>query len=115
MIGQMTIFDWMPTAKAEPDVGEYVAETGAVICHIMRKGYIGQKILYDCSTESHVWYRCGILVDYFECRGVMRSVIYTGQKQRILFDHYPGREIFECLAWDAYPKRMQTRSVYIVH
>lgn len=115
MIGQMTIFDWMPTAKAEPDVGEYVAETGAVICHIMRKGYIGQKILYDCSTESHVWYRCGILEDYFECRGVMRSVIYTGQKQRILFDHCPGREIFECLAWDAYPKRMQTRSVYIAH
>ena len=107
MYEQMTIFDWMPTLEQEPEVGEYVEKHGAVICHIMRKGYIGQKVVYDCSTVSHRWFRVGVLEKYFECRGVMRSVIYVGKPQRILLDHYPGREIYECLPWDAYPKRME--------
>ena len=106
MQGQMTIFDWMPTVQEEPEVGAYVTKHGAVICHIMRSNYIGSKVVYDCSTKSHKWYRVGILEKYFEREGVMRSVIYNGSKQRILYDHYPGREIFECLPWDAYPKRM---------
>lgn len=108
MLGQMSIFDYMPTLQKEPEVGEFVEHHGANICHIMRPNYIGQKVVYDCSTYSHKWFRVGILEKYFECRGVMRSIIYVGEKQRILLDHYPGREIFECLPWDAYPERMKT-------
>lgn len=108
MYEQMTIFDWMPTLQEEPKVGEYVEKHGAVISHIMRSSYIGKKVVYDCSTESHKWYLCGILEKYFECRGVMRSVIYVGKPQRILLDHHPGREIFEPLPWDAYQKRLET-------
>lgn len=106
MSGQMTIFDWMPSAQDEPEVGTYVTEHGQAICHIMRNSYIGKKVVYDCSTKSHKWYRVGILEKYFEREGVMRSVIYIGSKQRILYDHYAGREIFECLPWDAYTARM---------
>ena len=106
MSDQMTIFDWMPTAQDEPEVGAYDTEHGQVICHIMRNSYIGEKVVYDCSTQSHKWYRVGILEKYFEREGVMRSVIYNGSKQRILYDHYEGREIFECLPWDAYTARM---------
>jgi hypothetical protein len=35
----------------------------------------------------------------------MRSIINVGKPQRILLTHYPGREIYECLPWDAYPAR----------
>jgi len=105
---QLTIFNCFPQALPEPQVGEYVTEFGANICHIMRPAYIGKKVIYDCSTANHAWYRCGILEKYFmRENGVMRSVIYTGERQRILYDHYPGREIWECLPWDAYPKRME--------
>ena len=106
MTGQLSIFDYMPTLLPEPAVGEYVESHGAVICHIMRSGYIGNKVVYDCSTQSHKWFRVGILEKYFENDGVMRSVINVGERQRILFDHYPGREIFECLPWNAYPNRV---------
>lgn len=107
MSQQMTIFDWMPTLQQEPKVGEYVDTHGANICHIMRPSYIGQKVVYECSTQSHEWWRVGILEKYFLCGGVMRSVIYVGEKQRILLDHYKGRDIYECLPWDAYPERMK--------
>lgn len=106
MNDQLSIFDWMPTAQDEPEVGAYVTEHGQAICHIMRNSYIGEKVVYDCSTKSHKWYRVGILEKYFEREGVMRSVIYNGSKQRILYDHYKGREIFECLPWDTYTARM---------
>ena len=104
---QLTIFDWMPDIQKEPELGEYVERHGANICHIMRPNYISEKIIFDCSTQSHKWYRCGILEKYFEREGgVMRSVIYTGERQRTLYDHYPGMEIWEPLPWNAYPKRM---------
>lgn len=102
----MSIFDWMPTIQAEPAVGEYVKSHGQNICHIMRPSYIGKKVVYDCSTQAHEWYRVGILEKYFECEGIMRSVINIGERQRILYGHYVGREIWECLPWDAYPERM---------
>ena len=108
MYEQLSIFDWMPTLMEEPEVGEYLEKCGAVICHIMRSDYIGRKVLYDCSTQSHTWYRCGILEQYIPYERWMRSVIFTGEKQRILLTHYPGREIYECLPWDAYPKRNET-------
>lgn len=97
--GQMTIFDLIPI---EPDVGEYIPEPGAIICHIMRPAYIGRKVAYNCSTESRRWYRVGILERYIEHEGHMRSIIYDGRKQRVLLTHYPGREIYECLPWDSY-------------
>lgn len=100
---QLSLFDLLP--KREPDVGEYVESNGAVICHIMRPGYIGRKVIYDCSTRSHKWIRCGILEKYFLCHGVWRSVINVGEKQRILLDHYPGVEIFETLPWDLSRRR----------
>ncbi len=107
MTGQMTIFDWMSSAQPEPDVGTYVTEHGANIPHIMRPSYIGRKVVYDCSTFSHRCYQVGILEKYIRRQDcdVMRSIIYTGKKQRILFDHWPGREIFECLPWNTYLER----------
>ena len=105
--GQMSIFDWMPTLKTEPAVGEYVETHGAIICHIMRPHYIGEKVVMDKSTNIHKWYQVGILEKYFNCNGVMRAVVYDGSKQRNLIDFYSGVNIYECLPWDAYPKRME--------
>ena len=116
MYGQMTIFDWMPQAIPEPDVGEYVENPGAVIPHIMRPSYIGKKVCFDCSTESHSCYKVGILEKIvpsaywhggrrIDCD---RSVIYTGKKQRSLITHMPGREIFEVLPWEAYQEGAET-------
>ena len=114
MNGQMTVFDWMPEVSPEPDVGEYIERHGQVIPHIMRKGYIGKKVCFDCSTESHRWFQVGILENivpssYMQLYGdeykrveCDRSVIYTGKRQRSLITHMPGEEIFECLPWDAY-------------
>ena len=106
---QMTIFDfpevlpgrrtYTPTAEHKPgDYLEDFGETpGMVICHIMRPGYIGELVCYDCSTQSHRWTQVGVLEKYFYHEGnkCWRSVIYTGKQQRTLFDHFPGREIHE--------------------
>ena len=113
MRGQLTIFDFI-----EQGVGEYVTSHGANICHSMRPSYIGEKVVFDCSTESHEWFQVGILekilpahyyhwngTDY-EKRTCDRVIIYTGKKQRSLISLMPGRDIFECLPWTAYPKRM---------
>ena len=58
--GQLSIFDWMedfdpakeakqaaglPEQTEEPEVGQWVYKTGAPIPHIMRRSYIGQKVL----------------------------------------------------------------------
>ena len=95
MVGQMSLFDWMPQVLPDPQPGEYVNRHGMVICHIMRPSYIGKTVVYDCSTQSHTWYRAGRLEAYIQNGRVMRSIIYVGTKQRILLDHYPGREIYE--------------------
>ena len=99
---QISIFDWMPTAQVEPEVGEYVTEHGANICHIMRPSYIGKKVVFDVSTQSRRSYQVGILEKYIPYGEYWRSIIYTGKKQRTLLTHYPGKEIFEGLPWDAY-------------
>lgn len=92
-------------AVHEPGIGETVERTGAVICHIMRPAYIGKKVLYDISTQSMRCYRCGVLEEYIQYEGKMRSVIFYGKKQRALVTHYEGVNIYECLPWDAYPER----------
>lgn len=110
MKGQMSIMDWMPSALPEPEVGDYIREPGPVICHIMRRGYIGKKVCFDVSTESFTsLYRVGILekvIDVFYYRRVGdeyvmqpcdRSVIFDGKKQRTLITHMPGHEIHEVL------------------
>lgn len=102
---QLSLFD---QPDHEPEIGEWFTETGAVISHIMRPNYIGKKVLINCSTQSRRWYRCGILEKYIPHEGRMRSVVYTGDKQRSLITHYPGIEIYECLPWDAYEKRMKS-------
>jgi len=89
----------------EPDIGECVKSTGAVIPHIMRSAYIGKKVLYNISTQSMRCYRCGVLEEYIPYEGKMRSVIFYGKKQRALVTHYAGVNIYECLPWDAYPER----------
>ena len=113
-MNQMSLFDFMPTLMVEPEVGEYVKECGAVIPHIMRKGYIGKKVLIDVSTQSCTCYQVGILEkivparywgdgEWIECE---RSIVYTGKKQRSLISHYPwATELRECLPWDAYGRR----------
>lgn len=105
---QMTIFDFI-----EPDVGEFVKTHGANICHIMRKGYVGKKVVIDLSTQSHEWYQVGILEkivpscyyrndERVECD---RAIVFTGARQRQLITLMPGVEIYECLPWDNYPER----------
>ena len=91
----------------EPDIGEYVEDHGAVIPHIMRPAYIGRKVIYDGSTVSHVWFRCGVLERYFFCEGKWRSVIRVGPRHTILLDHRPGVNIFEPRHGDEYPKRYE--------
>lgn len=117
MDGQISLFDWMPSAQPEPPVGSYIQKPGAIIPHIMRKGYIGRKIAFDCSTESREMYRIGILEEvkqasYFHLedgRYVEKPcdhvTIYDGVKQRSYILLMPGHEIFECLPWHAYERR----------
>lgn len=116
MYEQLSIFDWMPTLRQEPDVGEWVTEHGQVIPHIMRRSYIGKKVVMDKSTQSKKAYKVGILekvlTDFYwhgdemvECD---RSIVFDGGKQRNHILHMPGREIYECLPWDAYPERMNS-------
>ena len=95
MKGQMSIFDCFPEACLKP--GDYVTKHGAVICHIMRKGFIGRMVVMDVSTESHEWWRVGRLEEYIynDDNQCWRSVVYYGKKQRALVDHFPGVEIFE--------------------
>lgn len=115
-MNQMSLFDFMPTMMVEPEVGEYVDKCGAVIPHIMRRNYIGQKVLVDASTQSLTIYQVGILEDvipYYYYRDGQRtecdrSIVNVGRKQRLLITHMPGVEIRECLPWDAYQKRMET-------
>lgn len=114
MNGQMTLFEFMPSMMAEPEVGEYVDSCGAVIPHIMRRSYIGKKVLVDVSTRSRERYQVGILEkiipDHYwkgdervECE---RSIVYTGKKQRSLVSHYPwATELREVLPWAAYERR----------
>ena len=104
--GQISLFDWMPSSTPEPNIGDYVKRPGAIICHIMRPGYIGRKILVDVSTEHNELYQCGILENYIPYESFMRSIVYVGDRQRKLITHYPGVEIFECLPWD-YEKRVK--------
>lgn len=106
MIRQLSLFD-LPGMRREPDVGEYVRECGAVICHIMRSGYIGRKVLIDVSTQSVAMFQCGILEDYIPYEGRMRSIVYTGDRQRSLITHYPGVEIYECMPWHWYKERQK--------
>ena len=97
---QLTIFDICPEAIPEPEVGAWVTEHGPVIPHIMRKAYIGKKVLFDQSTVSMELYKVGILEDYFPYEKTFRSIVYTGKPQRSLIDHYNGSEIFELVAYE---------------
>lgn len=106
MILQLNLFDVCEQLKTEPEVGEYVKEPGAVICHIMRRGYIGKKVLIDVSTTGMTMFQCGILEDYIPYEGRMRSIVFTGKKQRSLITHYPGIEIFEPMPWAWYEARL---------
>jgi len=106
---QLTIFDWMPTVMQEPEVGKIVREHGACIPHIMRSGYVGRKVCFDCSTQSRRAYKVGILEAvnpsfYWRLEGreykqvpCDRVVIFTGTKQRSFISLMPGREIYEPL------------------
>lgn len=112
--GQMSLFDFL-----EPEVGECVTKHGAVICHIMREGMIGKKVVWSCGTQSMPdLCKVGILEkvlpdkyyryyngEYVE-RPCDRAILYTGKKQRSSLLLMPGTEIYECLAWDKYPARM---------
>lgn len=102
MFQQMTLFDLFDlsegkTEKGDLHPGDYIESHGAVICHIMRPGYIGKMVAYDCSTESHKWIRVGILKDYIPYEGRWRSIIDVGKGRDhyILLTHYEGRNIYE--------------------
>lgn len=106
---QLSLFDYYPedpeAYPEEPEIGTWLPRAGAAISHIMRPSYIGHKVAMNKSTQSMTIYKVGILEEYFECRGVMRSVVFDGGKQRNFIDHYPGCEIYEVLPWDQYQKR----------
>ena len=106
MARQISIFEWEPKVIPEPEVGDCVDRAFAAIPHIMRPQYIGRKVLFDVSTQDRELYQCGILEKYAPHDGTYRSIVYTGIRQRSLITHRPGVEIFECLPWDAYTKRM---------
>ena len=99
--------------QVEPEVGEWVDKCGAVIPHIMRRSYIGKKVVMDKSTSSHKWFRVGVLekvVTGFYYDGDKKIecdmlIIFDGSRQRNIITHWPGREIYECLPWDAYERR----------
>ena len=102
---QITIWEYLRSLEPkkttpEPEVGAYVTAWGKVIDHIERPAYIGEKVIYDCSTRTHKWMRCGILEDYIPFEGYMRSIINVGTRQRILLTHYPGIEIHDWMPWD---------------
>lgn len=98
MAEQLTLWDWMPDIMPGPEVGEYVTRHGAIICHIMRPGYIGKMVVFDCSTQSHEWFRCGILEAYIPYENTMRSIINVGSSAgRLLgLDMFPGLELKAC-------------------
>lgn len=104
MYKQLNIFDLAPEIEPEPQVGEWVYKHGPVIPHIMRRSYIGKKVLMDKSTQSMECYKVGILErvvegSYYNREGKEvkcdRSFIFDGGKQRNIITHMPGSEIFE--------------------
>lgn len=102
--GQMTIWDF-PQALPEPFVGEFGKTHGQIICHVMRKGYTGKKVLIEVAAGT---FQCGILEEYAEMpNGLMRSTVRVGNGLKYRITHRPGVEIFEPLPWDAYPERMR--------
>lgn len=105
MKGQMSLFDWMPEAQPEPEIGEWIKDCGAVIPHISIPGYIGKKVAINKSTDWLSWYRVGRLERYFEHEGHMRAVVDVGERQKQLVDLYQGIHLHEPLSWDAYPER----------
>jgi len=111
---QLSIFDWHPTMRQEPPVGDYIHKAGAVICRIMRKSYIGKKVAVDISTQNRKCFQVGILekvipAHYYQGDQIVeteRSIVFVGKKQRLLITHYPGCELHEVLPWNAYEERM---------
>ena len=108
--GQLSIFDWMedfapaqdaeqaaviPEQIEEPEVGEWVYTRGAPISRVMRRSYIGKKVLMDKSTSSKECYKVGILEDvitgqywngkeYAPCE---MSIVRDETKQRNQINH----------------------------
>lgn len=108
MRGQLSIFDIDPRCGPEPAPGEWVKTHGPVICHIMRRGYIGRKVVIDQSEWGHVNFLVGILERvetscYY--RGDQKiecdmSVVNVGSEKRFNVIHWPGNEIFELYPFD---------------
>ncbi len=114
--GQVSMFDWMAEDDIEveePDVGAWVETHGAVICHIMLPSYIGRKVVMDKSTQSHKWYKVGLLESVrngFYYHGDDKvpcdiAIVYDGGKQRNIINMALGGQLYECLPFHDYPKR----------
>lgn len=111
MDDQISIFDYKPTLRQEPDVGAHIPEVGAVIPHIMIPSYIGKKVAFNCSTESRRCFRVGILEEYVPYGDYMRAIIFDGKRQRALVTLYPWMDgIHEVLPWESYPGRIEAIS-----
>ena len=101
---QMSIFDWLPTLSPEPQAGDLVEDHGAEIPPEQIESFVGKKIVMDRSTESHEWFRVGvlekILPGIYYHNGVetdtIRLIIYDGGKQRNYMTYIPGyRWVYE--------------------
>lgn len=47
---------------------------------------VGELIVWDCSTESHLWYQVVRIEEIIQNGPVKRVIFYTGKKQRGLCD-----------------------------
>lgn len=116
MYKQMTLFDLFDLSEEKAGAsdiqpGDYIESHGAAICHIMRPGYIGKLVAYDCSTQNHKWIRVGILRNYIPYEGRWRSIIDVGEGRNhsILLTHYEGCDIYEVEPWDFEKRRARAK------
>lgn len=102
MAKQMTIYDFAPDFRREPEIGETIEEHGAVICHIMRKAAVGRKVCYPLELYGHRM-RVGLLERYYKGEdGWWHSVILEAAGKETVLTHKPGVEIFYLFPFNFY-------------
>lgn len=97
---QISIFDWMPSLIPEPNPGDWVEDHGELICRGQIESFLGKKIVMDCSTQSHEWYKVGIvekiLPAIYYHNGVetetVRVIVDDGKRTRCYITYIPGEE-----------------------
>lgn len=78
---QISLFD------AQPNVGALVEKHGRLLSFDEIAARVGDRIVYECSTQSHEWFKI-VLVEsiYVYPDGHRRLIYFDGHKQRGLVD-----------------------------